>query len=122
MKSIKPGRGPSFMGGAMGIIIAVFGVIWTVSALSLGGGPFALFGVVFVIAAVCIAVYNFKNATGKNRYSSFDIVDDDEEPDPLNERFGAERAEKEKNFCKNCGAPIGKDHKFCENCGEKIER
>ena len=85
MKSIKPGRGPSMMGGIMGIAVAVFGVIWTVIAASMGGGLFAIFGVVFVIVAIVNTVYNFKNATGKNRYSTFDVTTDEEEPDPLNE-------------------------------------
>ena len=35
MKSIKPGRGPSMMGGVMGIVVAVFGVIWTAAAISM---------------------------------------------------------------------------------------
>ena len=34
------------MGGFMSIAIGVFGLIWTVLATSMGGGLFALFGVV----------------------------------------------------------------------------
>ena len=75
MKSVKPGRGPSFMGGIAGIFAALFGIIWTVSAFSMGGVLFGLFGFVFVGAAVAMSIYNFKNATSKNRYSSFDITD-----------------------------------------------
>ena len=84
MKSIKPGRGPSFMGGVMSILVGLFGVVWTVVAASAGGGFFALFGIIFIAVAVVQAIYNFKNATGKNRYSAFDITDSSEEPDPLN--------------------------------------
>ena len=89
MKSIKPGRGPSFMGGISSILVALFGVVWTIIAASMGGGLFALFGLIFIAYAVVQAVYNFKNATGKNRYSEFDITDVNEETDPFNERFGS---------------------------------
>ena len=76
------------MQGISSIGVALFGVIWTIVAASMGGGIFALFGVVFVGIAIVQAVYNFKNATGENRYSAFDITEGNEEPDPLNERYG----------------------------------
>ena len=130
MKSIKPGRGPSMMGGVMGIFAAVFGVIWTVSAAAMGGGLFALFGLVFIGAAVMITVYNFKNATSKNRYSAYDITDDGEEPDPLNQRFGGESPKKPitedkkpagAEFCPWCGADVDPDHVFCSKCGKSLK-
>ena len=54
------------------------------------GAPafFPIFGVIFIIMGIVQAAYNYKNATGKNRYSSFDITEDGEEPDPLEQRFG----------------------------------
>ena len=36
MKSIKPGRGPSMMGGLGSIFAGVFGVIWTMAAVQMG--------------------------------------------------------------------------------------
>ena len=48
MKSIKPGRGPSMMSGVASIGAAIFGLIWTIAAASMGAGPFALFGLVFI--------------------------------------------------------------------------
>jgi len=36
MKSIKPGRGPSMMGGIAGVFVAVFGVFWTIMATAMG--------------------------------------------------------------------------------------
>lgn len=170
MKSIKPGRGPSMMGGIMAIAIAVFGILWTIGAGSItgefsgtsfegdfmvsgmdivtdsdfgmmsgfGSDPFdtmgtifPLFGVVFVIIAVCIAVYNFKNATSKNRYSEYDIVDGTEEPDPLNERFGnaCENSFEEGGsfsdsdlFCPYCGTPAEGDYLYCKKCGKRLPR
>ncbi len=126
MKSIKPGRGPSMKAGVVGIAVAIFGVIWTCAAISMGAGPlFAMFGIVFVAIAVFDVVYNFKNAAGENRYSLYDVTEGDEEPDPLNERFGKPdtcRDEKQKNsrFCPYCGAELQSDFVFCNVCGKKL--
>ena len=130
MKSIKPGRGPSMMSGVACVAVGIFGVIWTVGAASIGGGLFALFGVVFIIIAIVNAVYNFKNATNKNRYSTFDIVDGSEEPDPLNERFGGTAYEMRQSdmsegsggseFCPYCGADVDADYVYCNKCGKKL--
>ena len=89
-----------------------------------------LFGVVFVVQAIVQAVYNFKNATGKNRYSEYDITEGNEEADPFNERFGntfksdAElyNAEKEDDtaYCPYCGVIIGSDFQYCHECGKKM--
>ena len=126
MKSIKPGRGPSFMGGIMSIFVGLFGVVWTIAAAGMGGGLFALFGIVFVAVAVVRAIYNFRNATGKHRYSAFDITDSGEEPDPLNEQFGDLRLSTQKKtdvnskFCPYCGTPVAGDFEYCNNCGKKL--
>ena len=141
MKSIKPGRGPSMMGVVMGIVAVLFGILWIVGAASMSSGMddfafyadpsmntvdmiFPLFGVLFVIAAIVGVVYNYKNATGKNRYSEFDIVEDDEEPDPLNERFGQHSSGETEShtnaFCPYCGNDIEGDHLYCDRCGKKL--
>lgn len=38
-----------------------------------------------------MAVYSYHNATAKDRYSIFDIVDENEEKDPLNEQYGRKK-------------------------------
>lgn len=69
MRSVKPGRGPSMMGGIGAVIAIVFGVVWTLSAAQMGApGFFPLFGVLFILVGVVQAVYNFKNAGSKNRF------------------------------------------------------
>ena len=131
MKSVKPGRGPSAMGAVGSLFAAVFGIIWTVAAASLGAPVFfCLFGVVFVVLGIVQAVYHFKNAAGENRYSAFDIVDSDEEPDPLDRRFRPERSAEaapaedggggDFRFCPYCGARLGSGFAFCGKCGRRL--
>lgn len=127
MKSVKPGRGPSMMSGVIGVFVALFGVVWTFSAAAMGGGFIALFGVFFILMAAAITVYNFRNAVGKNRYSSFDITEDGEEPDPLNERFrGSQEAASpaaskgKSRFCPYCGTAVTGEFRFCSQCGKEL--
>ncbi len=121
MKSVKPGRGPSMIGGVIGIFMIGFGILWTVFAAQ-ASGIFAIFGVLWTCIAVTITVYNFKNATGKNRHSQFDITDADEEPDPFNERFGATQTNNntDNKFCPYCGTAVETDFEFCNSCGKKL--
>ncbi len=143
MKSIKPGRAPSMMGAFGSAAAAVFGVFWTIMAVNMGAPIFfALFGVIFVVLGIVQAVYNYKNATGKERFSTFDITDDSEEPDPLNEYFGKRQAERSDShahagnggnlndseeggaradaFCPYCGAETEKEYLYCTKCGRKL--
>lgn len=128
MKSIKPGRGPSMMGGIISVAVGLFGVFWTILAVSGGAGIMATFGIIFVVIAVVQAIYNFKNATGENRYSEFDITDENEESDPWNERFEKKtnppRAQggsnSRSNYCPYCGEKAVNDFAFCKNCGRKL--
>ena len=125
MKSIKPGRGPSMMGGIGAIFAAVFGVIWMIAALSMGAPPlFAAFGVIFIAMAIVNAVYHIKNATGKKRYSAFDITEDGEENDPLNERFGDSQKKTESGekaqFCPYCGTKAEATFLYCTKCGKEL--
>jgi hypothetical protein len=118
------------MGGVASIVAVIFGVIWTIAASAMGAPFFfPLFGVVFIIMGIVQAVYHFKNATSKNRYSAFDITDAHEETDPLNERFGRQSvANSNENravdgnggFCPYCGLPAKNDYAFCRKCGKKI--
>ena len=131
MKSIKPGRGPSFMGGIGAVFAALFGVFWTIMAVSMGAVFMAPFGLIFIGIAVVQATYNFKNATGENRYSAFDIVDGTEEIDPFNERFGPSKSastesfesagfDVDSEFCPYCGVKVSKEFEFCHKCGKRL--
>lgn len=111
------------MSGIVCIFMALFGVGWTVLAGSMA--PFmAFFGLIFVAVAVVMAVYNIKNAKSKNRYSSFDITEHGEEPDPFNEKYGNAQntapTKKASAYCPCCGAPVLDGYKYCADCGKKL--
>lgn len=132
MKSIKPGRGPSMMSGAVGIFMVLFGIVWTILA-SQFFPLFSLFGAIWTSIALVMTIYNFKNATRQNRYSSFDIVDTNEEIDPLNQKYGNNANnfnglskendinKDEMNFCPYCGIPVVPEYSFCQKCGKKLK-
>lgn len=127
MRSVKPGRGPSAMGAMGSLVGVIFGVIWTGAAASMGAPAFFLaFGVLFIVIGIVQAVYHFKNATGENRFSAFDITEDGEEPDPLDRRFrGAPPPPSAREpggyrFCPYCGAELAEDFSFCGVCGRRL--
>lgn len=130
MKSIKPGRGPSMMGGVGSVVAIVFGIFWTILAASMTSGAgmvgmiFPLFGLCFIAMGVINAVYHFKNATSENRYSEFDITDEGEEPDPLEpkKRPSQPSQASEAGYCPYCGTPLGEGFAFCKRCGREVPK
>ena len=131
MKSIKPGRGPSIISALGSVFSVIFGIFWTILASSMTRGTgliiFPLFGILFIIIGIFNAIYHFKNASGKNRYSAYDITDENEEPDPLNQRLGGTPPSPfapsgETHFCPYCGAPVQNDYAFCRKCGRELPK
>ena len=142
MTSVKPGRGPSFMGGMASIIAALFGLFWFFSARSMVsdfsgvGGPdigparvFPYFGLLFVVMAVVSAIYNIRNATAKNRHSVIDITDSEDEPDPLDPRFRVQggwpdQTDNDRDeslcYCPYCGQAVEEQFDFCPGCGKEL--
>jgi hypothetical protein len=133
MKSIKPGRGPSAMGAMGSVIAVVFGIFWTITAASMGAPiMFPVFGVLFIGMGIVQGFYHYKNATGKNRFSTFDITDESEERDPLedlvrgreNKEAGVSRdldeSENGNRFCPYCGTKVEEAFQFCSKCGKKL--
>jgi DNA-directed RNA polymerase subunit RPC12/RpoP/lipopolysaccharide export LptBFGC system permease protein LptF len=124
MKSIKPGRGPSGMSFIGSIVSIIFGVFWTMMAVNITakspfgmvGVIFPLFGVLFIILGIIQAVYNYKNATGKDRYSIYDITDSHEEDDPSDKWIKGEAI-----YCPYCGAKLERDYIYCPKCGKGIK-
>lgn len=129
MRSVKPGRGPSLQGAIGSLFAVVFGIFWMVSAAKMGAPtPFVLMGLVFVVIAGSNVIISLMNATGKNRFSLYDITEEGEEPDPLEEALNKkektaepkEERSTETAFCPYCGAKAEKDYAFCRSCGEKL--
>lgn len=140
MKSIKPGRGPSGLSFIGSIVAIIFGIFWTIMAFSITanspfgivGTIFPLFGVLFIIIGIVQAIYNYKNATGKNRYSIVDITDSGEEGDP-SDRWIKDKLEDEGkgepqkfvqggiNYCPYCGVKLEKEYMYCPKCGKPIK-
>jgi hypothetical protein len=115
--------------GAIGSLVAVlFGVFWTISAAGIGAPIiFPLFGFIFILLGTAQMIYHFKNATGQNRFSAFDITDNREETDPLDKYLHPASAEQrsenlaeERLFCPYCGANSHSDHIYCPKCGKKL--
>jgi len=139
MRSVKPGRGSSAAGAVGSVVMVLFGILWTVLAYSmtkdapfpLVGVIFPLFGVIFVIMGIVQTIIHFKNATGRNRMSLYDVVDSESEPDPFNPRVrGVRKGHTESHapdhkqqgdgFCPYCGAPRQADYTFCPSCGKSL--
>ncbi|MGN0971394.1 MAG: zinc-ribbon domain-containing protein [Aristaeellaceae bacterium] len=127
MKSIKPGRGEAMVSGAVSLIVALVGVLWTIGAVSMGAGFMAFFGVAFIVIALVNACADFYNATAEKRMSLVDVVDAREEPDPLNERFGSsahavQATRTAAAYCPYCGTPTEPDYAFCPRCGKALRK
>lgn len=124
MKQIRRGKGPSAQNGALSVLMAVVGVVWTIGALRIGAGFVALFGVFFVVFAVMQAVYHFSNASGKRQDTLYEIVETEEKPTlpppvpkapptpPAKTGLG--------RYCPYCGEPVRTDFAFCSGCGKKL--
>ena len=141
MKSIKGGREPSIVGAIAAFGVALVGIVFTTTAVSMinrssfgndsgAATLFTVFGVVFVLIAVSIGIHELHNATAENRPSIIDITDGDEEPDPLNEYFHGKYevestespAAKGGMYCPYCGKPIQADFAFCSHCGKELKK
>ena len=133
MYSIKPGRGPSLLGAAVGIMILAFGVFFALQAMRMGApGFFLAFGVLFVCVAAAMVAYNLYNATQKRRMSALDITTGTEEPDPIATALGHAEPEQtsddssskprrfEGDFCPYCGARVTDEFDYCPKCGKDI--
>lgn len=112
----------------MSLVVAGVGVFWTIGAMSVGAPWFFTgFGVMFVVMALCGAGANFYNATSRQRFSTFDVMRHDHEPDPLDD-FVADPHRRDPivprsstgRFCPQCGEPAASDFRFCPGCGSEL--
>lgn len=123
--SIKPGRGPSSFNAVGSVFAAIFGVLWTLGAIATAssapfpfGIVFPLFGVVFVALAIAGAVYHAHNASQPNRFSEYDVISTEDEPEPLfRSPEPTDREGRAGMYCTHCGAAMRENDKFCSACG-----
>ena len=94
---------------------------------------FPMFGIIFVIVGIATAVYNFKNAKDKDRFSLLDIVDKSEEGDPSdrwinNEMVSGDIVDSDNmdsgqfNFCPYCGEKLDTAYMYCPKCGKSVDK
>jgi len=137
MHSIKPGRGPSLIGGIGGIVFVILGIVMFATVASKRTPPIFLFflGGIILVGAIA-TIYSFWAATTKNRPSTFDITHGDEEIDPIAKALGhgpkdettiheAPRDKRkprrfEGDFCPFCGKKVEGEVDFCPHCGKDI--
>jgi hypothetical protein len=88
--------------------------------------------VIFVVVGIGQVIYNFKNATGKERFSIMDIVDKEEEGDPADRWISNEMASNgsegdstldsgQFNYCPYCGYKLDSAYMYCPKCGKSVD-
>ena len=132
MKSVKPGRGPSVMGVWGAVVAVVFGILWTIGAVSMGAPLiFPVFGVLFILMGVGMGLYHLHNVKSKQRFSLFDVTENGEETDPLEQRFSSDSSEQgtsspaqaSAGYCPYCGAAVeDADYRYCRGCGKELPK
>ena len=135
MKSIKRGRASSMTSGIVGIVMsmAFFGMAMRVSD---GFGEFAFMPIIMGLIVLGVSIAEIIGATRKNRFSEYDITDDGEEPDPLNQYYGgqaqstqnwqsptsapAQSGTAAQSYCPYCGTRIEQGYAYCPSCGKRL--
>ena len=135
MKSIKRGRASSLTSGIVGIAmsIAFFGIATQVSN---DFGEFAFVPMIMGLIVLGLSIGEIIGATRKNRFSEYDITDDGEEPDPLNQYYGsqaqptqnwqsptsapAQSGTAAQSYCPYCGTRIEQGYAYCPSCGKRL--
>lgn len=135
MKSIKRGRASSLTSGIVGIAmsIAFFGIATQVSS---DFGEFAFVPMIMGLIVLGVSIAEIIGATRKNRFSEYDIADDGEEPDPLNQYYGGQAQSTQnwqsptsapaqpgtaaQSYCPYCGTRIEQGYAYCPSCGKRL--
>lgn len=106
---VVPGRANSALGGVSSLAVGAFGIVWIISAASMGAPGYMIgAGVMFVLFAIGGAIVSFYNAGAERRFPIVEI-------EPSTPAPAADDA-----FCTACGAPASRNHNFCAACGNPI--
>lgn len=135
MKSIKRGRASSMTSGIVGIVMSMvfFGMALQVSD---SFGEFAFMPMIMGLIVLGVSIAEIIGATRKNRFSEYDITDDGEEPDPLNQYYGGQAQSTQnwqsptftpaqsgmaaQSYCPYCGTRIEQGYAYCPSCGKRL--
>ena len=135
MKSIKRGRASSMTSGIVGIVMSMvfFGMAMQVSD---GFGEFAFMPIIMGLIVLGASIAEIIGATRKNRFSEYDITDDGEEPDPLNQYYGGQAQSTQnwqsptsaptqsgtaaQSYCPYCGTRVEQGFAYCPYCGKRL--
>lgn len=131
MYSVKPGRGPSLMGGIASLVIMILGLCFAGEFLNTNPPPpVKAFFVVWVLFGISGAIGGFYNAFAKNRFSEHDITKPQTEPDPIAKALGFEQSANVPtqgnipptgiNYCPFCGTRVSPDYVCCPVCGKNL--
>lgn len=129
--SVKPGRGPSVLGGVFAIVFGLFS-FFLVGDVSSNDAPGAFIAMGYLIGVFAIVggIYQLYNAGARNRLSDFDVTVGDEEPDPISRAIGRRGSTSRPRaaggpattggFCPHCGTGLQTGFKFCSSCGKSL--
>ncbi|MBQ9562930.1 MAG: zinc ribbon domain-containing protein [Lachnospiraceae bacterium] len=123
----------SLLGTWMAIGIAIFGIVWTISAIQMDNPFLATLGVLFIVASVAEVVISLRDIIRTEAEIARMDLDEAEEEDPIPEEpeivvdsipLLPEDADstlvESTNFCPYCGARVDGDYVFCRVCGKRL--
>ena len=128
----KPQR--SLVGTWMAIGIAIFGIVWTISAIQMDNPFLATLGILFIVASVAEVVISLRDIIRtETEIARLEAEKDGvpvipEEADillsdtPLMPEDTASTLVETTNFCPYCGSRVEGDYLYCRVCGKKLPR
>ena len=96
------------------VFVIVFGIVWTMIALSIPssiGNLFAIIGVMFVAYSVVQLFYSLRRGSVQSPPAAkAPEMGDMRQPDSPSGN----------GFCPHCGSPVGDSYEYCRVCGRRI--
>ncbi|MFO0917128.1 MAG: zinc ribbon domain-containing protein [Planctomycetaceae bacterium] len=115
-------RGPALVRAVGAVVAGLFGVLWTILALSLTADApfptavkwiFPAAGLLFTLAAWMQAAWLFIHAASEQKYAQ-----DDDQPQGADGTSAGYKPSDE-GTCSRCHAPLRLEYHYCPHCGQK---